>query len=632
MRIKFLDLVAENFMAYKRLDLDLRNLSGSLVLVAGENALSSPWSSNGSGKTTIAEAMYWCLYGTTMRKMPVGSIVNRFSLSKYCWVSLQLDSEGTVYAIRRTRTPNELSIGVEDSTTPVKGQAAEELLRKIFPISEKLFTSFVYFGGSDRGSGFHRLSDSDRKQTISELYPQLKELSELHELTSDKLSSAKTSAVSIDAALDSAARQYENLEHDLQRKQTELANTVRSSAATRAELGAKIEQLKQDIKVLEQQNAEYRIKYAQAGEHAQAEELAYRAKIEASLGMSLAELDGVCDASRLDLTDARRKIQDADKNIANIHRLLVCPTCHRQFDNVANKEKAVVELQEHKKLLQARLPYLEEVQRQYEITRNTCNAEVARIRNNSDLVAMGKFYLEINQKLAYAKESLEQAQRRYYAIGSQSDQLRSVIAGLEDSMGRLKAEIDDKISRKEICQHELEILEVLKSVLSPSGLPAMFMDSLLSKVEQYANVMSKHLTDGNLTISISIDKTDESYSREGSVNITAINSNGANLYGGNSSGERARVDLCILFGLIRAISATTGLEVSLLFLDEVLDAIDDAGVLAVVETLAKEVLPYRDSILLTTHNTSLHAHVSNMPNVRLLKVIKDGNISKLWEE
>lgn len=627
MRIEFKKLTIENFMAYERAELDFTRFGHSLVMVTGDNKLSAPWSSNGSGKTTLAEALYWCLYGTTMRKMPIGGVINRFSEDKTCAVTLELSNDGALYTVVRTRNPNELKVGIGGKWCA--GDAAAKLLNQVFPLSSKLFTAFIYFGGSDRGSGFHRLNDTDRKDAISELYPQLRELSKLHSLASGKLATAKYHASALDAATTSILQQKEALMDNIMVKRKELALVVKRDAEVRSTLTDRIAALTKQIAAGEEVNAANQARYAKLGVEVSEQEKKFMTDFDAKHGCDEIELDIKLDQARKDVSSTKLRLISIETDQRRVQSQTACPTCRRPFDDTTQREQALAGLNKERLKLLTCLPHYEEQYAHWLGLRSELKAGLEQIRRDSDLVKVGQAYLISNQELNAAKETLSAVQRRHDNLNVQSGQLKATIAGLEDMLLKLDGDLKQQDGLRESCHAELQVLEVLKAVLSQTGLPAMFMDGLLTNVEYYANIMSASLTDGNLTISISVDKSNESYSREGAINITAVNSTGANLYGGNSSGERARVDLCILFGLVRAIANTTGLEVSLLFLDEVLDSIDEAGVIAVVETLAKEILPYRQNILLTTHNTPLYNHVSNMGNVKMLRVTKTDNVARV---
>ena len=63
--MKLLSIKAYGFMIMGSMEISLDNTG--LVLIRGENKDSSGCSSNGSGKTTVCEALVWALWGKTIR-------------------------------------------------------------------------------------------------------------------------------------------------------------------------------------------------------------------------------------------------------------------------------------------------------------------------------------------------------------------------------------------------------------------------------------------------------------------------------------------------------------------------------------------------------------------------------------
>src|SRR5690606_20812091 len=96
------ELSIKNFMAVgaiEALPLDDRGL----ILIQGENLDDSSQDSNGAGKSTIAEALCWALYGKTARGETGDAVVNDVA-KKGTEVSIKLlDETGAVYRVSRYR-------------------------------------------------------------------------------------------------------------------------------------------------------------------------------------------------------------------------------------------------------------------------------------------------------------------------------------------------------------------------------------------------------------------------------------------------------------------------------------------------------------------------------------------------
>ncbi|MEZ6841391.1 AAA family ATPase [Acinetobacter baumannii] len=73
--MEFLTLKINNFLTIGEARLDLANRG--LLLVQGENKDNSSADSNGSGKSSIVDALCWCLYGTTARDVTGDLVINK---------------------------------------------------------------------------------------------------------------------------------------------------------------------------------------------------------------------------------------------------------------------------------------------------------------------------------------------------------------------------------------------------------------------------------------------------------------------------------------------------------------------------------------------------------------------------
>src|SRR5512138_1990654 len=94
-------LSARHFMSLGTVKVNLDNQG--LVLVLGENKDSNAMDSNGSGKTLVTrEALYWVLFGKTLRDIPADAIPNRNG-DGTATVWLRLCVNSVDYVVRRHR-------------------------------------------------------------------------------------------------------------------------------------------------------------------------------------------------------------------------------------------------------------------------------------------------------------------------------------------------------------------------------------------------------------------------------------------------------------------------------------------------------------------------------------------------
>src|ERR1041385_8105436 len=111
--MEFETLHIENFATIGDVTVQL-NQPG-LILITGINKDAKKANSNGSGKSSIFEALCWCLWGQTIRDLDADDVVNR-KAKKDCAVTLTLIDGTDRYQISRHRKdtrvkkPNDLDI------------------------------------------------------------------------------------------------------------------------------------------------------------------------------------------------------------------------------------------------------------------------------------------------------------------------------------------------------------------------------------------------------------------------------------------------------------------------------------------------------------------------------------------
>ena len=143
--IKFKNLTVKNFMsvgnATQGIDFDRKDLT----LVLGENLdLGGDGSRNGTGKTTIINALSYALYGNALSNIRKDNLVNKTN-GKNMLVSLDFFVNNTEYRIERGRKPNVLKFYVNNeaqaATDEAQGENKEtqEAIERILGMSHDMF-------------------------------------------------------------------------------------------------------------------------------------------------------------------------------------------------------------------------------------------------------------------------------------------------------------------------------------------------------------------------------------------------------------------------------------------------------------------------------------------------------------
>ena len=143
--IHFKTLTVKNFMsvgnATQGIDFDRRDLT----LVLGENLdLGGDGSRNGTGKTTIINALSYALYGQALSNIRKDNLVNKTN-GKGMLVSLDFAVGNTAYRIERGRKPNVLKFYVnseeKSATDEAQGDSREtqDAIEHILGMSHDMF-------------------------------------------------------------------------------------------------------------------------------------------------------------------------------------------------------------------------------------------------------------------------------------------------------------------------------------------------------------------------------------------------------------------------------------------------------------------------------------------------------------
>jgi len=143
--IQIRNLTVKNFMsvgaATQAIDFD-RN---DLTLVLGENLdLGGDGSRNGTGKTTIINALSYALYGQALSNIRKDNLVNKTN-AKHMLVSLDFHINGTDYKIERGRKPNVLKFYVNNEHKAAEDEAqgdsreTQDAIERIIGMSHDMF-------------------------------------------------------------------------------------------------------------------------------------------------------------------------------------------------------------------------------------------------------------------------------------------------------------------------------------------------------------------------------------------------------------------------------------------------------------------------------------------------------------
>jgi DNA repair exonuclease SbcCD ATPase subunit len=147
--ISIKNLTVRNFMSVGAATQAINFDRKDLTLVLGENLdLGGDGSRNGTGKTTIINALSYALYGNALSNIRKDNLVNKTN-SKHMLVSLEFAVNGAEYRIERGRKPNVLKFYVNNEATVATDEAqgdsreTQDAIERIMNMSHDMFKHVV---------------------------------------------------------------------------------------------------------------------------------------------------------------------------------------------------------------------------------------------------------------------------------------------------------------------------------------------------------------------------------------------------------------------------------------------------------------------------------------------------------
>lgn len=601
-KIEFLKLTAVRFMSLGTVTLNLAKRG--MMLVEGINKDSSSHISNGSGKSSLFEALHWCLYGATAKGVKADDVINKNHPEAGCLVSISCRIGSETYTICRSRKHptqgTKLSVWRMDGEeeVPVTGsilKITEETVGDLLGCPEEMFRSVVYFS-QGFPDPFSTWTDKGRTTLIENFIN-----ASLYEKAEGE---AKTRLNSFEDKLSMAKVKLEGDERSKNEFDGLIKNAVESLKEAKQNRDAKIEELR-----VERKNIEDELKsLAPAGKD------------------DLAELTGKADKAERKLSELRKKLaavsgeitsRESHKrsllaNVESVGKLsgTDCPTCkqlveRRHLTAVAGKTQADVNE------IDFRL-------KDYGKQRVEVSAQLDAVQQERDQLHTEKAEAAGRQKNAATKAAGYRAALNN--LDRLTGQIDEVVEAVKNRLDDLKTQTVKTIEaveagkkRIEELEREIKVLEFWSEAFSPRGIRSYRLDGVLNylnrKIADYCHV----LFDGRITVSLSPEKQFKVGTTKNAIQLI-VNSEGGS-YLSCSGAETREIDLAVQLSLRDMAADVSGFRTNVLVADETLDWLDDKAVERAVGLLAKKAADI-GSVFLISHSSSLKGLIPRCLTVR----------------
>ena len=488
---------------------------------------------NGSGKSTMLDALCFGLFGKAFRNINKPSLLNSIN-GKDCVIEIEFDTNNKSYKVVRGIKPNVFEIyqNGELLNQDAAARDYQEILEKtILKLNYKSFTQIVILGSASF-TPFMQLSSSDRRAIIEDLLD-IQIFSTMNGILREKLSGNKDSTTSKKYDIDLSQQKFELQEKYI--KELKQNNDDRVN-----EYDKEVRSNQSVIQTLHDETANL---ITEVATHQTSVE--EKTSVENKL-KTITKLE-----SQIESTVSKYR-----KDISFFQHNDDCPTC-RQTIAIGFKETEIANLStkaaecEHglseleKKLLaeQNKLNSINEVQKKIQAL------QIKIATNNTSINETNKYITKLQKQI----EELKQLK-----VVSEKEQQE--LKELKDSLSQLQEELKVLIQDK-------TYYEVASGLLKDTGIKTKIIKQYLPIINKLVN---KYLASLDFFVNFNLDESfKETIKSRHRDEFT---------YNNFSEGEKQRIDMALMLTWRAVAKLKNSSNTNLLILDEVFDSsLDTTG-------------------------------------------------------
>ena len=562
---------------------------------------------NGMGKSSIPLIIEEALYNKNSKGIKKADIPNRYVNDGYN-IYLAFEKDGSQYEITIDRKTN-IKVKLEKDGEDISSHTATntyKTIQEVIGLDFKTFAQLVY--QSTTGSlQFLTATDTNRKKFLIDLL-HLDEYVQLFEVFKQAAKESSSKITEINAQIATV----ENWLSSNKLESTDILPLLDIEIDTEEDeklfrsLSMEIENISEKNKKIFQNNE-------------------YKKLLNK---INLAEVEKIAATEKLSYDKYQKELGQLEAAVAGSQRMLAklqklgdhCPTCEQSVDSsfkqnlISEEESRVADLEKQIQENNDEIEKIKRNNREFELKRQTQKEWEDLYRSiDQSLPSVPLDEEELSSRLADVSDRLRQAKKRLATISTENERRTRQNTKIEI----IQSQTDDFLATlgkaKDLLAEKQELdsnLEILKKAFSTNGLLAYKIENLVKELEELTNQYLAELSDGRFTLEFLVtnDKLNVQITdNENIVDILAI-----------SSGELARVNTATLIAIRKLMSSISKSRINVLFLDEVINVLDENGREKLVEVLLGEPL-----------NTYIVSHGWTHPLLEKVEVVKKGNVSRL---
>ena len=490
--------------------------------------------SNGSGKSTILDALTFVLYNKPFRKINKPQLVNSVN-EKDCLVEIEFSIGSREYKVIRGIKPNVFEIWIDGKVQNQDAAQADQqkkLEEGILKLNYKSFTQTVILG-SATFVPFMQLTSANRRDIVEDLLD-IKIFSTMNGILKDRVRSCNE-------VIREASIRKDMIEDKIEMQESFIRDIEKSGKERIDRKEKQVENLHKEVDVIMDENDGKTL------------------KIMDELQPKLENLNNTKKTLKK-LNTIKVKLEQKIQNIVEEHKFFedntVCPTCTQPLEEQFRLDK-IVDIQEKSKELNEGYKELEaaiNVEQEKDIEFTNCSSEINRL--NNDISTNNVRISGINRQIKNLRKEIQDVADQVSNRNTERETLKN-----------LKEDLDKTEKERSSQREEVSYLDFAHSLMKDGGVKSKIIKKYLPLMNQQIN---KYLQMMDFYINFSLDEEFKESIR------SPIHEDFS--YDSFSEGEKMRIDLSLLFTWRDIAKMRNSASTNLLILDEIFDSsLDGAG-------------------------------------------------------
>ena len=535
----------KNFLSYGNIPTELNFHSFNQLVITGEN---------GNGKSAICEVISYGLFGVPFRKVRLKQLINSIN-NKDLLVEVNFTINGDSYLIKRGMKPNLLEVyknnNILNQPSNVK-DFQKYIESEILGCNHKTFCQIAFLSTTNFTS-FMNIPIAQRREIIENLLD-IQAFSKMNDIVKEKLKVLDSEITKLDVEIAKDKHKLETAK-ELERK---IANQQ-----IKKDNSAIIQEKQKEIDILqtECQNLQTVMNNIVLNEKKLVPSLGSIPVYESKLNVSL---------------DIAKK----DATFFNQHS--ICPSCKQE---ISNQYKTSISLQ-----IQERIDKLKTGLLKLNEEKSIIQEKIQEVKKyNADIDKAEAHYNTQYQELRYKQKRISDIERDVIRLKQENGrQIQLVNPISKEEFDSISFRLQTNIEKQKSHYYQKSILKKTLVILKDNGAKAKIVEYFLPVMN---NCILKYLDILNLPVQFTFD---EQFNEQ----ILSRYKDDFS-YSSFSEGEKARIDIAILFLFKEITSIKNSIETNVIIFDELFNsALDNEGIDS-LKTLLNTLLDKQKVIVIT---------------------------------